>query len=262
VGVAVFLETFSFIKRNPFMFMLMVALSCAILAYNEYSVGKYNSARYFVTFYFAYYVQNEILNGLPPGSGRSGGKMPGLGGFFWKNILLMLAAMAIGFGIPLAWGAHSFSPVSFVFLCTVLTSVSYALILALVGTWPTARIAGSTTGLVDAFGRGRRKVLPTFFRLFAALVLPVVAIAALAAAVSLSGYKVDNLVDDGRLNIVHVALVVVSKCLETIGICYMSIVLARKLQTSDAARYREWKEAHEDGVLGADEVSAVFREYP
>ena len=258
MGVAVFLETFSFVKRNPFMFMFMVALGWAIVVYNEYSGGKNNSGAFFATFYFAYYVQNEILNGLTPGSGRSRGKVPGLGGFIWKNLLLMLTAIAIGVGIPLAWGAHAFSKGWFVFLCAGLMSVSYALILTLVGTWPTAGIAGSATGLVDAFGRGRRKVLPTFFRLFAALVLPYFAIFVLVFAASLSTYNVDDLFQDGNLNILHAMFVLVSECLETFGICYMSIVLARKLQTSDAARYREWKEAREDGALGESDVSTIF----
>jgi hypothetical protein len=258
VGVAVFLETFSFVKRNPFMFMGMVALGWAIVAYNDYSGGKANSAAVFATFYLAYYVQNEILNGLTPGSGRSRGKMPGLRGFIWKNLLLMLAAMAIGVGAPLALGAHSFSKGGFVVLCAVLMSVSYALILALVGTWPTAGIAGSTTGFVDAFGRGRRKVLPTFFRLFAALVLPYLAIFVLVFAASLAKYNVDDLFQDGNLNILRAVFILVSECLETFGICYMSIALARKLQTSDAARYREWKEAREDGASGASDVSTIF----
>ncbi|MGO7170789.1 hypothetical protein AB9F47_27445 [Rhizobium leguminosarum] len=229
-------ETISFIRRNLSFVCFFVAISCAIVIFAEYSDRSGGgSTQYFVVLYFGYCVQNTILNGTG-GVLQINRGMVGFGSYLWKNLLILLVVMGIGIGVPLAFGAASFSTGVFLLLCGGLLAIIYPLLLALVGTWPTAGIAGSTSGLADAFARGRHGFVPTFLRLFAGIVFPAVTSFLLIVMAASMSYEADAVFQGGKLNLIALGLLIVSKCLETLGICYASIVLARKFQISEAAR--------------------------
>lgn len=253
-------ETFSFVRRNLLFFCLVVAMSCAIIVFSEYS-GRTGggSTQSFIALYLGYYVQSGILNGTGRGSPFNQGKMVGFGGYIWKNVLILVAAMGIGIGVPLALVGASFSREGLMFLCGALVAIAYPLLLALVGTWPTSGIVGSVSGLADAFGRGRRGVVPTFLRLFAGLVLPfIVTLVLITAAASVSS-EVDTVFQDGQINLIALVLLVVSQCLGIFGICYASIVLARKFQISEASRFSKGEGHQGDAILATNEISDIFR---
>lgn len=234
-------------------------MSCAIIVFSEYT-GRSGggSTQSFIALYLGYYVQSGILNGTGRGSPFNQGKMVGFGGYIWKNVLILVAAMGIGIGVPLAFVA-SFSREGLMFLCGALVAIAYPLLLALVGTWPTAGIVGSVSGLADAFGRGRRGLVPTFLRLFAGLILPfIVTLVLITAAASVSP-EVDTVFQDGQINLIALVLLVVSQCLGILGICYASIVLARKFQISEASRFSKGEGPQGDTILATNEISDIFR---
>ncbi|WEA25608.1 hypothetical protein [Rhizobium binxianense] len=244
-------ETISFIRRNLSFACVFVAIGCAVVAFEDYSGrGGSSSTRYFIVLYFGYCVQSAILNGDGKVLGLNSGGMGGIGGYIWKNLLIMLAVMGVGVGLPIALGAASFSRDVFLLLCLAVIAIVYPLLLALVGTWPTAGIAGSKSGLADALSRGRYGLVPTFLRLFAGLVLPFVAAFILITAAASMSYEADSVFQGGKLNLITLALLVISQSASTFGICYVSIVLARKFQISERGPL--------GGAVSAANVSEVF----
>jgi len=185
--------------------------------------------------------------------------MVGFGGYIWKNVLIILVVIGVGVGVPLAFGGVSFSREELIFLCGTLMAITYPLLLALVGTWPTAGIVGSASGLADAFGRGRRDVVPTFLRLFAGLILPLLATFALMDAAMLLSSEADAVFQDGKLNLIALVSLVISQCLGTFGICYISIVLARKFQIFEVSRFTKGEGPQGDAILATTEISDIFR---
>ncbi|MGO4483258.1 hypothetical protein [Rhizobium pisi] len=177
--------------------------------------------------------------------------MVGFGSYIWKNFLILLVAMGIVI-VPLAFGAASFSRGALVLLCGGLFAIFYPLLLALVGTWPTAGIAGSTSGLANAFARGQRNFLPTFLRLFAGMILPPIVSFLLIAIAAASSYETDAIFQGGKISLIALALLIVSQSLQTFGICYASTVLARKFQMSEGGP--------QGGTVSAtSEISEIFR---
>jgi hypothetical protein len=225
-------DTISFLRHNLFLICFVVAISCAVIVFSEYNESsRGGSTQFFIALYVGYCVQNTILSGT--GRVQINRGMVGFGSYIWKNFLILLVAVGIGFGVPLAFGAASFSMGTFVLLCGGLFAIIYALLLALVGTWPTAGIAGSTSGLADAFAKGQHGFLLTFLRLFAGIILPaIVSLLLLAIAASMS-YEADAVFQGGKISLLALALLIVSQSLGTFGICYASIVLARKFQISE-----------------------------
>jgi hypothetical protein len=247
-GVTMLGETISFVRHNLALVCLFVGLSCAIIVFSEYNESRSGgSTQFFIALYIGYCVQNTILNGT--GRVQIGRGMVGFGGYIWKNLLILLLVLGVAIGIPLASGAASFSMGAFLLLCGGLFAIIYPLLLALVGTWPTAGIAGSTSGLADAFARGRHSFLPTFLRLFAGIILPsMVSFLLLAAAASMS-YEADAVFQGGKISPMALVLLIVSQSLGTCGLCYASVVLARKFQFSEFAR----------NSPQGDAVSEIFR---
>ncbi|WP_245442313.1 hypothetical protein [Rhizobium chutanense] len=228
--------------------MCFVAIGCAIVAFEDYSGrGGGSSTQYFIVLYFGYCVQSAILTG----DGKLNLNRGGIGGYLWKNLLIMLAVIIVGVGFPIVLGAASFSRDGFLLLCLAVVAILYPLLLVLVGTWPTAAIAGSKSGLADAFSRGRYGLVPTFLRLFAGLVLPFVAAFILITAAASMSYEADSVFQGGKLNLIALAVLVISQSASTFGICYVSIVLARKFQISEG-----WPRG---GTVSATNVSEVFR---
>lgn len=255
-GVAMLGETISFIRRNLSFACFFVAISCAIVVFTEYSDRSGGgSTQYFVVLYLGYCVQNTILNGAG-GALQINRGMVGFGSYLWKNLLILLVAMGIGIGVPLALGPASTGV--FLLLCCGLLAIIYPLLLALVGTWPTARIAGSTSGLADAFARGRHGFVPTFLRLFAGIVFPAVISFLLIAMAASMSYEADAVFQDGKLNLIALGLLIVSKCLETLGICYASIVLSRKFQISEATRHSTGG-GLQGTVSATSDISKIFQ---
>lgn len=244
-------ETISFVRRNLFLVCVFVVLSCAIVVFSEYNESSHGgSTQFFIALYVGYCVQATILNGT--GRVQISQGMVGFGGYIWKNFLILLVVMAVAIGGPLAFGAASFSMGAFLLLCGGLFAIIYPLLLALVGTWPTTGIAGSKSGLAEAFARGQHGFLPTFLRLFAGIVLPpVVSFLLMAIAASMS-YEADAVFQGGKISPVALALLIVSQSLGTLGICYASVVLARKFQFSEVARNSSQGDA-------VSEISEIFR---
>jgi hypothetical protein len=176
--------------------------------------------------------------------------MVGFGSYIWKNFLIVLVVMAIVIGLPLAFGAASLSTGGLVLVCGGLFAISYPSLLALVGTWPTAGIAGSTSGLADAFAKGRHGFVPTFLRLFAGIILPsIVPFLLMAIAASMS-YQAAAVFQGGKISLAALALLIVSQSLGTFGICYASIVLARKFQMSEGGLHT---------ISATSEISEIFQ---
>ncbi|MDK4731856.1 hypothetical protein [Rhizobium sp. CNPSo 3490] len=249
-------EAISFVRRNLSLVCAVVAINCAMVAFDDYSGrSSSNSTQYFVALYFGFCIQNAMLNGDGRISNLTSG-MRGFGAYIWKNLLIMLVVIGIGVGVPVAFGAASFSRNVFLLLCLAVIAIILPLLLALVGTWPIAGIAGAKSGLSDAFSRGKRGLLPTFLRMFAGLILPFIgALLLLAAAASMS-YEAESIFSDGKLNFIALAVLVVCQCVSTFGICYVSIVLARKLQMSEASRYTI--EGPRGDAARARSVSEIF----
>lgn len=229
-------EAISFVRRNLSFVGIVVAANCALVAFDDYSDGnKSNSAQFFVSLSFAFFIQNAILNGDGKVSNLTSG-MRGFGGYIWKNLLIMLVGMGIGIGGPVAFGAASLSKNVFLLLCLAVIAIILPLLLALVGTWPIAGIAGSKSGLPAAFSRGKRGLVPTFLRLFAGLFLPFICALILMTAATSMSYEADSIFSDGKLNLIALAVLVICQWASIFGLCYVSIVLARKLLSSEAPR--------------------------
>ncbi|WP_434711822.1 hypothetical protein NMA58_21150 [Rhizobium sp. YTUHZ045] len=242
-------ETISFIRYNLFLVCLFVTMSCAIILFSEYNESSgVGSTQFFIALYTGFCVQNAILSGT--GRVQLNRGMAGFGSYIFKNILILLVVIGIGIGVPLAFGAVSFSRGALVLLCGGLFAIFYPLLLALVGTWPTAGIAGSTSGLAEAFAGGRRNFLPTFLRLFAGMILPpVVSFLLIAIAASMS-YEADAVFQGGKISLITLALLIVSQSMQTFGICYASTVLAHKFQMSEGGP--------QGGTVSATNVSEIF----
>ncbi|ARO28209.1 hypothetical protein NXC14_CH00194 [Rhizobium sp. NXC14] len=234
-------ETISFIRYNLFLVCLFVTISCGIILFSEYNESSgVGSTQFFIALYTGFCVQNAILSGT--GRVQLNRGMAGFGSYIWKNILILLVVIGIGIGVPLAFGAVSFSRGLF--------AIFYPLLLALVGTWPTAGIAGSTSGLAEAFAGGRRNFLPTFLRLFAGMILPpIVSFLLIAIAASMS-YEADAVFQGGKISLITLALLIVSQSTQTFGICYASTVLAHKFQMSEGGP--------QAGTVPATNVSEIF----
>lgn len=244
-------ETISFIRRNLSLFCVFVTVSCAIVVFSEYNESSSGgSTQFFIAIYIGYCVQNTVLSGT--GQVQINRGMVGFGSYIWKNLLILLVATGVGFGVPLAFGAASLSMGAFVLLCGGLFAIIYPLLLALVGTWPTAGIAGSTSGLADAFARGQHGFLPTLLRLFAGIILPAIVSFLLIAIAASMSYEADAVFQGGKISLIALALLIVSQSLGTFGICYASVVLARKFQISEGG-------PQGDTISATSEISEIFQ---
>ena len=249
-------EAISFIRRNLSFVCVVVAVNCALVAFDDYSGGnKSNSAQYFVSLSFAFFIQKAILNGDGKVSNLTGG-MRGFGGYIWKNLLIVLVVFGIGIGGPVACGAASLSRNVFLLLCLAVIAIILPLLLALVGTWPIAGIAGSKSGLSAAFSRGKRGLLPTFLRLFAGLFLPFICAMILMTAATSMSNEADSIFSDGKLNLIALAILVICQWASIFGLCYVSIVLARKLLSSAAPRHPMG--GRQGNAVAATSVSEIF----
>ncbi|AHG47656.1 hypothetical protein RLEG12_32255 [Rhizobium leguminosarum bv. trifolii CB782] len=243
-------ETISFVRYNLFLVGVVVAAICAIIVYSEYSgQSGGGSSQFFAALYLGYCAQNSVLSRTGRVQVTRG--MIGFGSYIWKNFLIVLVVMAIVIGVPLAFGT-SFSRGALILICGGLFAISYPSLLALVGTWPTAGIAGSTSGLADAFARGRHGFVPTSLRMFAGIILPtIVSLLLMGIAASMS-YETGNVFQGGKMSLVALVFLIVSQSLGTFGICYASIVLARKFQISEGG-------SQGNRVLSTSEISEIFQ---
>ncbi|PDT16989.1 hypothetical protein CO670_09640 [Rhizobium sp. J15] len=249
-------EAISFVRRNLSFVCVVVAVNCALVAFDDYSGGnKSSSTQFFVALSFGFFIQNAILNGDGKVSNLTSG-MRGFGGYIWKNLLIMLVVMGVGIGVPVAFGAASLSRNVFLFSCLAMIAIIFPLLLAVVGTWPIAGIAGSKSGLSDAFNRGKRGLLRTFLRLFGGFALPFISASILMAAATSMSYEADSIFSAGKLNLIALAILVICQCVSTFGICYVSIVLARKLLNSEAPRHPI--DGRQGGAVAATSVSEIF----
>ncbi|WP_246813157.1 hypothetical protein [Rhizobium changzhiense] len=249
-------ESISFVRRNLSFVCVVVAANCALVAFDDYSGGnKSNSAQFFVSLSFGFFIQNAILNGDGKVSNLTSG-MRGFGGYIWKNLLIFLVVIGIGIGAPVAFGGASLSKNTFLLLCLAVIAMILPLLLALVGTWPIAGIAGSKSGLSAAFNRGKRGLVPTFLRLFAGLILPFTGALILMTAATSMSYAADSIFSDGKLNLIALAILVICQGASTFGLCYVSIVLARKLLNSEAPRAPIG--GRQGNAVAATSVSEIF----
>ena len=93
-------EAISFVRRNLSFVCVVVAVNCALVAFDDYSGGnKSSSTQFFVALSFGFFIQNAILNGDGKVSNLTSG-MRGFGGYIWKNLLIMLVVMGVGIGVP------------------------------------------------------------------------------------------------------------------------------------------------------------------
>ncbi|MDR9804351.1 hypothetical protein [Rhizobium hidalgonense] len=248
-------EAISFVRRNLSFVCVVVAANCALVAFDDYSGGnKSNSAQFFVALSFGFFIQKAILNGDEKVSNLTDKR--GFGGYIWKNLLIMLVVIGIGIGAPVAFGAASLSKNVFLLLCLAVIAIILPLLLALVGTWPIAGIAGSNSGLSAAFSRGKRGLAPTFLRLFAGLFLPFIGALILMTAATSMSYEADSIFSDGKLNLIALAILVICQWASIFGLCYVSIVLARKLLSSEAPRPPFG--GRQGNAIAATSVSEVF----
>jgi len=219
-------ETFSIIGRNWSMYAVVVVGTMALSIFDELS-GKTTSsgATSFMWGYLAMCVQGAVIYS---GSFTQVGKCAGFGKtfpYFLKTAALFIAALVISLPIftllPSELGVSAT-----VLVFTSAAMIVYVLLLSLVGTWPVSSVTGRGTSLFDAFRRGVARFFPTFARLIAGIILPLVVsmlIFVMASQVASSPL----LLVDGRPNILMLAVLAIAAFLQALGVSYAAVVLAR-----------------------------------
>ncbi|CCM74642.1 hypothetical protein [Rhizobium mesoamericanum] len=218
-------ETFSIIGKNRSMYVVVVVGTIALSLFDELS-GKTTSsgATSFVWSYVSMCVQGAVIYDAPFAEvGRRAGfarTFP----YFLKTLALLIAALVIS--LPLFMFLPSELGVSpSVLILAFALLVAYALVLSLLGTWPTSSITGRGTSLVDALRRGAVRFFPTSGRLVAGMVLP--AILSMLLVVVASQFEASPLLlVDGKPNIVMFAISAAAAFLQALGVSYAAIVLA------------------------------------
>ncbi|EJL54669.1 hypothetical protein PMI09_02412 [Rhizobium sp. CF122] len=219
-------ETFSIIGRNWSMYVVVVIGTMALSIFDELS-GKTTSsgATSFMWSYVAMCVQGAVIYSAPF---AEVGKRAGFGRmfpYFLKTVALLIGALVISLPIFMFLPSELGVSVS-VLLFAFALFVAYALVLSLLGTWPTSSITGHGTTLVDALRRGTARFFPTSGRLVAGMILPAVLSILLVVVASQFGTSPLLLVD-GKPNVVMLAISAAAAFLQALGVSYAAVVVAR-----------------------------------
>ena len=221
-------ETFEIIVRNWFVYVALVVAAIAVAIFDEMS-GKTTSsgATTFMWTYAAMCVQGVVIySGTFADVGRrsSFGKMLP---YVLKTAALLIIALAISLPVFIIApsGAGDVLPANVLIFISV-ALVAYALVLALLGTWPTSSITGVGTSLADALRRGLSRFFPTFGRLLAGIILPLVLSMVVVVVLSQVSQSPQMMVD-GKPNVVVLAASIIAALLQAISVSYSAVVLAR-----------------------------------
>jgi hypothetical protein len=219
-------ETFSIIGRNWSMYAVVVFGTIALSIFDELS-GKTTSSGVttFMWGYVAMCVQGAVIYSAPF---AEVGKRAGFGRtfpYFLKTAALFLAALVIS--LPIFMFLPPEPGVSAtVLVFTSAAMIAYVLVLSLVGTWPVSTITGLGTSLFDAFRRGIARFLPTFGRLIAGIILPVV-VSMLIFVVASQVADSPLLLVGGRPNILMLVVLAIAAFAQAVSVSYAAVVLVR-----------------------------------
>jgi hypothetical protein len=221
-------ETFSVIRKNWTMYAVVVGCLVGLGVLDDFS-GRRSSggATFFVWSYVAMCVQGAIIYST---TFNDVGKRMGFGKtlpYFLKTIALILSAVIVCLPVfvlfPLTPG-DDLLPISLLaFICIVF--VAYALLMALLGTWPASGIAGIGTSFASAFRRGVSQFLPTFGRLIAAIFLPLLLTLLLVIGAS-ELEKSPSLISGNSAYALTLLVSAVAAFAQAVSVSYSAIVLA------------------------------------
>lgn len=221
-------ETFEIIVRNWLVYVALIVAAIAVSIFDEMSGRATSSgATTFMWTYAAMCVQGAVIYS---GTFADVGKRSSFGKVFpyaLKTGALLIVALVISLPVLIftSSGAGEVLPTS-ILIFTLVALVAYALVLALLGTWPTSSITGDGTSIAEALRRGLSAFLPTFGRLLAGIILPIVLSMVVAVVLSRLSESSQILVD-GEPNLVAFAASVIAAALQAISVSYSAVVLAR-----------------------------------
>ncbi len=225
-------QTLVIVRNNLPFYAIFIAFAVGSAIFEEYSKKSSTTGpTLFLSFLLAMNVQNSVLRNLNFTEAVKAGKLP-FGKYLFRAIMLGLLTIALSappFLFLLRSGGSGKS--YFVLWSLLIFIAAVTVVFSLLGTWLPASIHGTKATFGDALRRGLRRFPSTAVLVFLGFALPLLAgIIALVFAGSLDGA---DLIVDGHLNLSTVALSIGSNALQSIGLTYIAVVLARRYMEAE-----------------------------
>lgn len=225
-------QTLSIVRNNLLFYAMFIVCSVGVVIFDEYSKkSTTTSVAFFLSCLLAMNVQNSVLRNLNFTEAAKAGKLP-FGKYMFRSLVLGLFTIVLLMPpLLLILRLNGVGKAYFVLWAALAFVAGFTVVFSLLGTWLPANIHGTKATIGDALRRGLTRFPSTASLVFLGVAVPL--LVGVVAVILASAFTGADLIVDGHLNIPTVAVSLVSNALQTIGLTYVSVVLARRYMEAE-----------------------------